>query len=58
VAEVPRACEANPNVLHCWRREVRQFGPGRSPAAGIDYPWLVYPRFEKQLKLATAHPAG
>jgi hypothetical protein len=32
VAEVPRACEANPNVLHFWRRKVRQFGPWRSPA--------------------------
>ena len=41
-------------------------GPGRSraacrgaaEAAAIDYPWLVYPHFEKHLKLATAHPAG
>jgi transposase len=38
VAEVARACEVNPNVLHRWRREVRDFGgkafsgPGRSRA--------------------------
>jgi transposase len=36
VAEVARACEVNPNVLHRWRRELREFGcrafsgPGRS----------------------------
>jgi transposase-like protein len=36
VAEVARACEVNANVLHRWRRELRQFGsrafsgPGRS----------------------------
>ena len=27
LAEVSRACEVNPNVLHRWRREIRQ-GPG------------------------------
>ena len=27
IAEVARALEVNPNVLHCWRREFRQ-GPG------------------------------
>ena len=27
LAEVARACEVNPNVLHRWRREIRQ-GPG------------------------------
>ena len=27
VAEVSRACEVNPNVLHRWRRELREFGP-------------------------------
>jgi len=38
VAEVARACEVNPNVLHRWRREMRDFGgkafsgPGRSRA--------------------------
>ena len=26
VAEVARACEVNANVLHRWRREVREFG--------------------------------
>ena len=26
VAEVSRACEVNPNVLHRWRRELREFG--------------------------------
>jgi transposase len=36
VAEVARACEVNPNVLHRWRRELRALGrkaflgPGRS----------------------------
>jgi transposase-like protein len=34
VAEVSRAFEVNPNVLHRWRREFRQ-GPGNvSPGAG------------------------
>ena len=38
VAEVSRACEVNANVLHRWRRELREFGakaftgPGRSRA--------------------------
>ena len=38
VAEVSRACEVNPNVLHRWRRELREFGakafagPGRNRA--------------------------
>ena len=38
VAEVARACEVNPNVLHRWRRELREFGgkaftgPGRNRA--------------------------
>ena len=26
VAEVSRGCEVNPNVLHRWRRELREFG--------------------------------
>ena len=26
VAEAARACEVNPNVLHRWRRELREFG--------------------------------
>jgi transposase len=38
VAEVSSACEVNPNVLHRWRRELREFGakaftgPGRNRA--------------------------
>jgi transposase-like protein len=38
VAEVSRGCEVNANVLHRWRRELREFGtnafsgPGRSRA--------------------------
>ena len=26
MAEVARACEVNPNVLHRWRRELRNYG--------------------------------
>ena len=26
IAEVARACEVNPNVLHRWRRELRNYG--------------------------------
>ena len=26
IAEVAKACEVNPNVLHRWRREIREFG--------------------------------
>jgi transposase len=26
IAEVARACEVNPNVLHRWRRELRHYG--------------------------------
>src|SRR6516164_5379862 len=26
LAEVARACEVNPNVLHGWRRELRDYG--------------------------------
>ena len=38
VVEVSRACEVNANVLHRWRRELREFGaraftgPGRNRA--------------------------
>src|ERR1700691_4280407 len=28
LAEVARACEVNPNVLHRWRRELNDFGGG------------------------------
>ena len=40
VAEVARACEVNPNVLHRWRRELREYvvkafpGEGRSRTEG------------------------
>lgn len=26
IAEVARACEVNPNALHRWRREMREYG--------------------------------
>jgi len=26
IAEVARACEVNPNILHRWRRELRELG--------------------------------
>ena len=26
IAEVARACEVNPNVLHRWRREIQELG--------------------------------
>ncbi|MEK7407955.1 MAG: transposase, partial [Acidobacteriota bacterium] len=49
VAEVARACEVNANVLHRWRRELRDHGAkaftacrGAAEAAGIGYPRLVY----------------
>ena len=32
IGEVARALEVNPNVLHRWRREIRQ-GPGRGTAS-------------------------
>jgi len=32
VAEVSRVCEVNPNVLHRWRRELRELVPRRLPA--------------------------
>lgn len=34
VAEVARACELNPNVLHRWRRERRENGEKAFPALG------------------------
>ena len=27
IAEVARACEVNPNVLHRWKRELHDYGP-------------------------------
>ena len=34
VAEVARACEVNPNVLHRWRRERRENGEKAFPGWG------------------------
>src|SRR6266853_6341420 len=34
VAEVARACEVNPNVLHRWRRERRENGKKAFPGWG------------------------
>ena len=34
VAEVARACEVNPNVLHRWRRELRDYGVKAFGGAG------------------------
>jgi transposase-like protein len=36
VGEVARACEVNPNVLHRWRREVREFGGRAFLRAGAE----------------------
>jgi transposase-like protein len=37
VAEVARACEVNPNVLHRWRREFRGGVERAFPAGGTNY---------------------
>ena len=37
VAEVARACEVNPNVLHRWRRERRENGKEAFPGWGDRY---------------------
>ena len=34
VAEVARACEVNPNVLHRWRRELREYAEKAFPGEG------------------------
>jgi len=34
VAEVARACEVNPNVLHRWRRELREYAAKAFPGEG------------------------
>lgn len=34
VGEVARACEVNPNVLHRWRRELRELGARAFPGEG------------------------
>ncbi len=35
IAEVARACEVNPNVLHRWRQQVRQHGAKAFPGLGV-----------------------
>ena len=44
LAEVARACEVNPNVLHRWRRELRDFG--RKPS------WATAQRRAQESRLA------
>ena len=34
LAEVARASEVNPNVLHRWKRELRDYGVKALPATG------------------------
>jgi len=34
IAEVARGCEVDPNVLHRWRREMREHGPKAFPGEG------------------------
>ena len=34
LAEVARACEVNPNVLHRWRRELQDYGAKASAGSG------------------------
>ncbi len=34
VAEVARACEVNPNVLHRWRRELQEYAAKAFPGEG------------------------
>ena len=41
IAEVARACEVNPNVLHRWRRELRDYGPKPSSATDSTEPKRV-----------------
>jgi transposase len=35
VAEVARACEVNPNLLHRWRKEVREYRVKAFPGMGV-----------------------
>jgi transposase len=35
IAEVARACEVNANVLHRWRRELREHGAKAFPGMGV-----------------------
>jgi transposase-like protein len=34
IAEVARACEVNPNVLHRWKRDLRELGAKAFPGEG------------------------
>ena len=38
IAEVARACEVNPNVLHRWKRELREHGPAAFSGQGTSGP--------------------
>src|ERR1700690_4121649 len=51
MAEVARALEVNPNVLHRWRRELRQ-GPGNA------FPGLGKPRRAKAQKAKLERKIG
>ena len=35
IAGVARACEVNPNLLHRWRKEVREHGKKAFPGLGL-----------------------
>ncbi|MBV9224665.1 MAG: transposase [Acidobacteriaceae bacterium] len=35
IAEVARACEVNPNLLHRWRKEVREYRVKAFPGPGM-----------------------
>jgi transposase len=35
IAEVARACEVNPNLLHRWRKEVRDYGVKAFAGMGV-----------------------
>ena len=35
VAEVARACEVDPNLLHRWRKEIREYGVKAFPGMGV-----------------------
>ena len=49
LAEVARACEVNPNVLHRWKRELRDYGAktfsgnGQRRAEDQQVAWSVSP---------------
>jgi transposase len=68
VAEVARACEVDANVLHRWRRELREFGakaftgPGRNRAdenhIEIDFLRGCMQHVEEQRKLQALTTRG